>query len=385
MKKSLLRNLLLLLTISLLAGCAQPAAVPTEAPVVEPPAPLATEAPALEPTEAPVTGAFTVTDALGRVVEFEALPTRITVAGKAGFMISDAVYLFPEAPERVVAYVAGSQTPNDFISTVYPAANNLLKVETTSGPEQIAPIKPDVVLLKSYLKDSLGDPLEQLGIKVVYLSLETIDEINRDIRILGSLFGNPGRAEELAQLYTSTSEKVTVITADLSNEEKPTVLMLQYSDKGGDIAFKVPPVDWLQTALVTMAGGKPAWSDVTTDGWTAITFEQIATWNPQVIFMIDYKGNAVDVVSNLKADEGWMLLDAVKNDQLFAFPLDFQSWDQPDTRWTLGLTWVATKLHPELFTAVDMKSEISSFYSRFYGLDEETITTKIMPLVKGDL
>lgn len=385
MRNKLLQSLLLLLVIGLLAGCAQPAAVPTERPVVETQAPLVTEAPAPEPTEAPASAAFTVTDALGRVVEFDTLPTRITVAGKAGFMISNAVYLFSEAPERVVAYVAGSQTPNDFISTVYPEALSLLKLETTSGPEQIAPIKPDVVLLKSYLKDSLGDPLEQLGIKVVYLSLETIDEINRDIRILGSLFGNPQRAEELVQMYALTSAKVTDITAGISEEEKPTVLMLQYSDKGGEIAFKVPPVDWLQSSIVTMAGGKPAWSDVTTDGWTTITFEQIATWNPQVIFMIDYKGNAVDVVKNLKADEGWMLLDAVKNDQLFAVPVDFQSWDQPDTRWILGLTWVAAKLHPDLFSGVDMTSEIKSFYASFYGLDDEIINTKIMPLVMGDL
>ena len=161
--------------------------------------------------------------------------------------------------------------------------------------------------------------------------------------------------------------------------------MLQYSDKGGEIAFKVPPLDWLQSNMVEMAGGALVWKDVPTDGWTTITLEQIAAWNPQVILLVDYKGNGMDIVAQLKADEKWSLLEAVKNDKLFAFPLDFQSWDQPDTRWTLGMTWVATKLHPDLFGTINMQDEIKNFYMNYYGLNEGILSGTIMPLVKGDL
>ena len=161
--------------------------------------------------------------------------------------------------------------------------------------------------------------------------------------------------------------------------------MLQYSDKGGDIAFKVPPLDWLQANLVTLAGGTPVWKDVPTDGWTTITFEQVAAWNPQIILLVDYKGRAVDLVAGLKEDANWKLLEAVKNGKLYAFPLDFQSWDQPDTRWTLGLTWVAAKLHPDLFPTINITDELTAFYKDYYSFDQETITNKILPLLKGDL
>lgn len=384
MKRIIATGFMVVLVLGMLAGCTQPAPSPTQAPA-QTEAPVATEAATIAPTEAPTVTPITVTDALDRVVSFDTLPSRIVIAGKAGFMITDAVYLFPEARERVAAYVTGTQTPNDFFGSIYPDLISPLKVETTSGPEQIAPIQPDVVLLKAYLKESLGDPLEQLGIKVVYLNLETPEEINRDIRILGTLFGNSARAEDIVQLLDTAAKKVTDVTANLKDEEKYSVLMLQYSDKGGEIAFKVPPLDWLQTSLVTMAGGTPAWKDVPTEGWTVITFEQIAAWNPQVIMLIDYKGNAMEVVTNLKADQKWMLLDAVKNGKLYAFPVDFQSWDQPDTRWTLGLTWVAAKLHPDMFANVKMLDEVQTFYSNFYGLDADTITNKILPLIKGDL
>ncbi len=211
------------------------------------------------------------------------------------------------------------------------------------------------------------------------------DAINKDIMMLGELFGNTARAEEIVALNVANSARITDITSELKEEEKPSVLLLQYSDKGGEIAFKVPPLDWLQTSMVEMAGGIPVWSDVPTDGWTTITFEQVAVWDPQVILLVDYKGNAQDIVAGLKADSKWALLDAVKNNQLYAFPVDFQSWDQPDTRWTLGMTWIATKLHPDLFSSINMMDEVIRFYQDYYNLDEATITETILPLVKGDL
>ena len=383
MQRRFVSLLMVVLATSLLAGCAQPtpttAPAPTQAPVVETVAP--TEQPTIPPTE----GSIVVTDALGRTVEFDQLPTRIVIAGKAAFMINNAALLFPDAPGRIVAFVPSSQTSNDFATSLYPQTGNMTRLETESGPEQIAPLNPDLVILKSFLKDSLGDPIEKLGIKVVYLNLETPEAIVKDLRTLGQIFGNPAKAEEVVSLIDQNSTRVTDVTSKLTDDQKPTVLMLQYSNKGGDIAFKVPPVDWLQTAMVEMAGGIPVWKDVPTDGWTTITLEQIASWNPQVIFIVDYKGNASDVVSQLKTEDKWALLDAVKNEKLFAFPSDYQSWDQPDMRWPLGLTWIATKLQPESFKTIDMNSEIKAFYINYYGIDESTFTGTILPLVKGDL
>jgi len=365
--------------IGMLAGCAKPVATaaPTEAPV-------ATEAPTAEPTAAPTPTPVVITDALGRTVEFATLPQRVVIAGKAGTMISNAAFLFPEASERVVAYVKGGQTPNDFISTIFPLATDVTAIETSASAEQIAPLAPDVVLMKSYLQKSLGDPVEQLGIKVVYLDLESADAIVKDIHNLGLLFSNTAKADEVISYIDASVKKVTDVTSSMTDDQKPSVLMLQYSDKGGEISFKVPPMDWLQTNMVMLAGGTPVWKDVPTDGWTVITLEQIASWNPQVILLVDYKGNAVDIVKNLKTDAKWSLLEAVKNGKIFAFPLDFQSWDQPDTRWPLALTWVAMKLHPEQFGSIDFNQEIINFYKNFYGLNDTTITGKILPLVKGD-
>jgi len=385
MKRIISMALLSVVMITLLAGCVAPAS--TETPViVESPA---TEAPEViettAPTAEPVVETITVTDALGRSVEFDQLPTRIMIVGKAAFMLLDAAYLFPEAPERIIAYELRSQTGLDFINTVFPGDGSMTVIEQDSGPEQIAPLNPDLVMMKVYLKEQLGDQVEKLGIKVVYLDLETPEQINKDIHTLGQIFGNTERANEITALFDQSRMKVTDITSAIADEEKPSVLVLMYSDKGGEVAFSFPTLNYFQTTLVEMAGGIPVWKDLPADGWTIVTMEQIAAWNPDAIFIIHYQGKAVEVVENLKTDANWKLLNAVQNDRLYAFPLDFQSWDQPDTRWTLGLAWMAAKLHPELFQGFNLLEDTKTFYRDFYGLKDSLITEKILPLIKGDI
>jgi len=71
----------------------------------------------------------------------------------------------------------------------------------------------------------------------------------------------------------------------LQDSERPSVLVLQYSEDGGEISFKVPPASYLQTTMVQNAGGNPTWLDVDggADGWIQVGLEQIAVWNPEVI------------------------------------------------------------------------------------------------------
>jgi hypothetical protein len=58
---------------------------------------------------AQVPGGLVVTDALGRRVSLPGPARRIAVTGRAGFMISDAAYAFPEARARLVAVGRGNQ------------------------------------------------------------------------------------------------------------------------------------------------------------------------------------------------------------------------------------------------------------------------------------
>jgi iron complex transport system substrate-binding protein len=378
-KKYLISFVSLVMIIGVLAGCAAPTAAPTAATVV-------TEAPIAEPTIAPTAAPVSVIDALGRTVEFDVLPQRIVLAGKATTMLIDAFYMFPEALEKVISFENRSQTANNFIKSAFPGTEALSLLEKNAAAEQIAPLTPDLVVMKTYMKDSLGDSLEAIGIPVIYLDLETPDKFYADLRTIGAVLGNPERAEELVSLYETNVKTVKDGIAGVTEADKPSVLLLQYSKDGDNVAFEVPPAEWLQTILVENAGGIPVWKEVAdAGGWTVVTLEQIAIWNPDIVFIVDYSGGAVDVVNSLKTDTNWASLDAVKNSQILAFPLDYFSWDQPDPRWILGQVWLATKIHPTLFGTININDEFTNFYKSYYGLDDATITEHILPLLKGDL
>jgi len=330
----------------------------------------------------PTPSALTVTDALGREVTLPAPPQRIVVAGKATIMIVDALYLFPEGPQRLAA-VGTTAQGGDFLPIVDPNAAAKATLSAEAGPEQIAAAGPDLVILKSYLREKLGAPVEALGIPVFYVSLETPEQYFTELRALGRLLGNEVRAEEVVAFYRERTEQVQGRVADLPDDGKPRVLVLQHSAKGGETAYSVPPAAWMQTLLVQMSGGRPVWLDVQGSGWTVVTLEQIAAWDPDQVYVIDYFGDPVQAVEKLRADPVARNLKAVQSGQVFAFPKDTCSWDQPDTRWILGLQWLASRIHPDRFADLDILQEFTTFYRTLYRLDDAAIEGQLRPLLRG--
>lgn len=338
------------------------------------------------PSTEPVTDddRLTVIDAMGRTIEFAHPPQRIVVAGKSSLTIVDTIFLFPEAKDRVAGLVVGNQNPGDFLSFVDASFDQKAVLEVEAGPEQIAPLRPDAVVLRSFMAESLGKSLEQVDIPVVYVDLETPDQYFRDLATLGQLLGNKTRADEIKEYYQSELNYVDKGLEGLVDESKPRVLILQYSDKGGAVALNVPSASWIQTTEADLSGGKPVWKEAAqSGGWTVVNFEQIAAWDPDKVFVIHYKADAAETVTALKADPQWQALRAVEEEEIYGFASDIFSWDQPDPRWILGVTWLAAKIHPERFSDLEMQQQIVQFFERMYGMDRAAIEKYILPTLKG--
>ena len=327
-----------------------------------------------------------ITDSTGHTAILDGVPDRIAIAGKATIMVQDAIYLFEDAVEKVIALENRSQSAFSFLPLVDPGLDGKEIFEKNVGPEQIAAVQPDLILMKSFMAEQLGEPLGQLNLPVLYLDLETPEAFYQDIQTLGQVFGDEKRAEEITEFYQSRVSKIEENVIGISEDQKPGVLILQYSDRDGEVAFKVPPVSWLQTRLVEISGGTPVWKEMDTGGgWVVVNLEQIAAWDPDQVFIISYAGNASEIKEELMENPIWSNFRAVQNDQLFAFGYDFYSWDQPDTRWILGLQWLATKIQPELNSDIDILDEVNAFYSVLYGMDQETIDEYLIPILTGDI
>lgn len=389
--KTILSLLILVGFLSACAPAAQPIAttfanptqaVSTEAPQALASAPVEISSPTVITTE--TTASITITDALNRQVVLPGAPQRIVITGKALFMLADAAYLFPEALQRLVGLGNAGQGTGNFIKLIDPNYDQKAVLAGDAGAEQVAALKPDLVILKSYLAETVGKPIEQLQIPVVYVDFETPQQYVRDLAIFGEVFQNPDREKTIQDYYQNKINEIANVVAKASN--KPRVLLLYYTDKDGKVAFNVPPLEWIQTQMVKMAGGEPAWADANpAKGWTQVTLEQIAAWDADQVYIISYAKNPADIVKQLKDDAAWKELRAVKENHLYAFAGDLYSWDQPDVRWILGLTWLSGKMQPDLFPNLDIVGEAQTFYQTLYGLDKAFFDQNIRPSFKGDL
>jgi iron complex transport system substrate-binding protein len=346
----------------------------------------ACSAPASAPSSAPNSGSISVTDALGRTVTFEKTPQRIAVAGQAVIMLADAVYMFPDVSPRIIALSKTNQGLGDFIAVIDTAYPEKTILEVQTGVEPVAATNPDAVILKTTMEEKLGKPLEDLGLKVIYLDLETPARFMSDVATLGKLFQNETRADQITAFYQARMDRISQAVENLAEDQKPRVLLLFYNDRDGQVAFHVAPLQNIQTFMVEAGGGRAAWKDAQLgQGWTKVNFEQIAVWDADQIYILAYNKPVDEVVSQLKADPQWQALRVTQQGQLYAFPADYYSWDQADTRWILGYTWLASKMNPDLFSELDMEQEIKAFYSELYRLDEPAYQKDIQPMLKGDL
>jgi len=321
-----------------------------------------------------------VEDALGRIVRLDANPERIVIAGKQTPMLANFFYLFDSAGEKILAIENRTQRADRFLTVIDSEFESKLKLEKGAAAEQIAPLNPDAVILKTSMKESVGDLLEQIGITVIYVDFESIEQIYSDIRLIAELLKEKNRGEEIISYYEEIYLEISKAIEDLPNE---SVLLTEIIEDADGYAISVPAAGWLQTDLVRRAEGIPVWTDSQLGGgWTEVNFEQVSVWNPDYVFVINYQGNAPSITEALKMDELWMNLNAVNNGRLAAFPNDYISWDQPDPRWILGYSFLAHRLHPDAITAVNFNESIIEFYEFFYGLEEDFIRENIFPLIQ---
>jgi len=327
-------------------------------------------------------------DAAGRSVQLDAPPRRIIVIGRGPHLILHLLYMFPEGRERLAGMEKRGKSASDFLDLIDPAFKGKKSLGVSPGPEAIAALQPDLVLIKGSSTERMSDALAKIGIPVAYFSLETPDEFYRDVANAGMILGNSTRAGEITAFFRARIERIQKALAGLAEEKKPRVLLVMATARGGTYAVQLPAAGWMQTFQVRTAGGAPVWLDAVkkTSGWTIVNLEQIARWNPDKIFVVVwYSIDPQKMIDSFKADPQWRALKAIKDGELWAFPSDIFGWDSPDPRWILGLTWLAGRIHPGAFKDTDMSGEIREFYLQLFKLDRNSVDSLILPKVRLDV
>jgi len=274
--------------------------------------------------------AGTYTDDMGRVVAIDRVPERLVSFGPSITEILFALGL----EEKVVGVSSYSDYPE--------AAESKPKIGDAFNPslEKIVDLEPDLVL--TVKQEQLNKELDDLGIKFMVLDPEDIDDILRDIELVGEITGTAREAEELVEDMRESISQVTTLVEGAPEASvffivDATDLALPWTAGSGSF------ID----ALIAMAGGENIVAE-TPGAWVQFSLEQIVSSDPEIIVIQTMTGG-IPTVSKEELEEHpvWGKLTAVKQGRICFIDGDLVS--RPGPRIVQGLEEVAKIIHPELF------------------------------------
>lgn len=319
-------------------------------------------------------------DANGRTVSLKAAVGDLLIAGKAGNMPANALFLFPEVVSMHLTLPKTDQGLGDFFALIRPELDQHSRISQSASVEEIATRAADLVLMKATHYESTAKKLDQLGVPNFTMSLETWAQWQDELVQLGNLLGNPGRAQEVLALYNRRLNLVNERAAQRSVNQKKRVLLLQADRIDNTTSYKIAPDSWMQTWMVEQAGARPVWkgANKASSGWSTVSFEQIAAWDPDLIVIISYSTPSASFLEGIYASPTWRELRAVQDGEVFASPHDLMNYIQPVASWIVGLQWLAKTIYPASYRDLVIADEVESFYRDFYSIDDPTIIAALV-------
>jgi iron complex transport system substrate-binding protein len=213
----------------------------------------------------------TVTDLLGRSVEFAEKPVRI-------------VTTHPTATETL--YRAGGAAVGRDTASRYPA--EVLDLPTVGSAynistEAVATLDPDLVLIEALTQSGLVDSLGQLGIPVVAVRAASLEDIVQSLTLVGKIVETEDAA---AQAITDIQDRIDA--AEENAPEGKSILIFIADAQNNVYAAKPASYPGLVAALIgldNLAAGLPDAGGLYA-GYAPFSAEQATQIDPDVVLTI---------------------------------------------------------------------------------------------------
>lgn len=271
-----------------------------------------------------------VVDDAGRSVTLDGPPKRIMTLTPGNTEILFAL----GAEDRIVAVDQWSNFP--------PAAKAKLRVAPLHPSlEQIVSFSPDLILSTHGGAEPLL-PLERQGIQVMIFAPRTLDDIYRNILLMGRIVDAEARAEGLVR---AMRQRVTAVAAKVRDAPRPKVF-IEFDGSDPSRPFTAGPGSFIDL-LVRLAGGANVAARSRT-AWPQFSLEELIRADPDLIILSDALAPMNPQTPELVARRpGWSHLRAVRRGTIF--PIDSDLISRPGPRVVEGLELLARLLHPDRF------------------------------------
>ena len=168
------------------------------------------------------------------------------------------------------------------------------------------------------------------------------------------------QADKWVSYMNEKFDYITSRTSSLSDSQRVKVYYARGGKSGSD-PLNAFLKDSYPDFCIQIAGGTNVADQASGESYGDVTAEQIALWNPQYIFC-----GRISNKSAVTDNAAFAGTDAVKNSNVYLSPTGVMEWDT-GSECVLNALYLAKTLHPDLFTDLDMKTEIEEYYSTFFG------------------
>jgi len=347
----------------------------------------------------------TVTDMRGVEVSIPEDPQRVVAISRG--LIDTTMYIFGVEDKLV----GGSVMSGDYEDYTYagetyhvctaiskvinPNYRNLTNVGGFEGPygtvnvETIASLEPDLLILRDFgnadedVKKFL-ESMEQLEIPVIVLRSQApgsgsggdyndrvdVSTIYEEVRLLGVVFDQQDRAEEIVEHMDAQVRLIRDRTKDIEDEDKLRVLYFGAPTWAGDqggagFAFGTGTIESI--LMEDIVNAKNAYDGVGTD---IISTEHLLALDPDVIILPTYSGyHPPREMYEAERFEKVQDLRALKEERVYALsatPVKSERLEFP-----INLMIEARAIYPERFEDIDLEVWIRDYFMGLYGVDEE--------------
>ncbi|MDD9302301.1 MAG: ABC transporter substrate-binding protein [Desulfobacter sp.] len=308
-----------------------------------------------------------VTDQLGRKVR---LPARITKIAALHHFGGKITYALKQDPFLVEKSIYGKE------------ALALAKVDKLFAklPESIQGHAhnveglisrgPQVVFLYASGDQGEIDLYTRAGIPVIGVKGETFEQSYGAVRLMAKVL----QCQEKGENYIRACKDLLKMVAQRIHQGRTGKAPVRVLFTGPKSIYSVATGHMLQTEILESAGAVNVAKGVK-GFWADVSPEQIAAWDPEVIFM----GSTFNTLGKdqILANPHFSTVTAIKTRQIYTFPSNIGWWDYPAPHAVLGVVWSAKTLYPNLFEDVDILALANTFYKNFLGHSFEEMGGKL--------
>lgn len=309
----------------------------------------------------------TLTDSMERKVEVPVNVERIVCVGVGALRYS----CYMTAADLVVGVEdyevkAGMSRLYNYVN--FDKFKNLPVTGTNGEPniEEIIAVNPQVIVMSSYASADADELQTKCGIPVVVVpgSDTTLDDkAYETIRILGELYGKQPRAQELTTYLNGIQKDLNDRTANIPEEDKPSVYVGGVSFKGahgfeGTEAFYGP---------FELIHAKNLANTTEQTGAFDIDLEQVLSWDPEIIFL-DFNG--MDLINeNFAANpDYYKSLTAVKQGNVYS-QISFRSSASNLETALADAYYAACVMYPKQFSDTDPIEKAGEIFTMLLGVN----------------